>query len=171
MSDNLTYISGFFRFLSRPWWWKATGLILCPSARALFLLPHLILLFFCPLAIIRGVVKKRFEVYDRLEEAARRALEQEAAAKVAEERKKAEAELAAKAAEEAKAEQVAEQAADQKPEIDESGRETTDRLEDGSIAGEEAGSERAATAADTPGESGQNEPTEEAPPDAAEQEQ
>lgn len=126
------------------------------------------LLFLCPLAIIRGVVKKRFEVYDRLEEAARRALEQEAAAKVAEERKKAEAELAAKAAEEAKAEQ----AADQKPEIDESGRETTDKLEDGSIAGEEAGSERAATAADTPGESGQNEPTEEeAPPDAAEQEQ
>ena len=95
-------------------------------------------------------------------------MEQEAAAKVAEERKKAEAELAAKAAEEAKAEQ----AADQKPEIDESGRETTDKLEDGSIAGEEAGSERAATAADTPGESGQNEPTEEeAPPDAAEQEQ
>ncbi|CAH3183240.1 unnamed protein product [Porites evermanni] len=122
-------------------------------------------------AIIRDVVKKRFEVYDRLEEAARRALEQEAAAKVAEERKKAEAELAAKAAEEAKAEQVAEQAADQKPEVDESGRETTDKLEDGSIAGEEAGSERAATAADTPGESGQNEPTEEAPPDAAEQEQ
>ena len=98
-------------------------------------------------------------------------MEQEAAAKVAEERKKAEAELAAKTAEEAKAEQVAEQAADQKPEIDESGRETTDRLEDGSIVGEEAGSERAATAADTPGESGQNEPTEEAPPDAAEQEQ
>lgn len=129
-------------------------------------------LFSAPLAIIRDVVKKRFEVYDRLEEAARRALEQEAAAKVAEERKKAEAELAAKAAEEAKAEQVAEQAADQKPEIDESGRETTDKLEDGSIAGEEAGSERAATAADTPGESGQNEPTEEeAPPDAAEQEQ
>lgn len=171
MSDNLTYISGFFRFLSRPWCWNATGLVLCRSARALFLLHHLIFTFLCPLAIIRDVVKKRFEVYDRLEEAARRALEQEAAAKVAEERKKAEAELAAKTAEEAKAEQVAEQAADQKPEIDESGRETTDKLEDGSIAGEEAGSERAATAADTPGESGQNEPTEEAPPDAAEQEQ
>ena len=45
---------------------------------------------FYSVAIIRDVVQRRFEVYHKLEEAARLAVEQEAAAKAAEERKKAE---------------------------------------------------------------------------------
>lgn len=92
------------------------------------------------IAIIRDVVQKRFEVYNKLEEAARLAFEQEAAAKAAEERKKAE-EMAAKAEEAEKTE--------------------ADKPEDNSVAGEEGGSEPAPTA-DTPAESGQNEPAEEA---------
>lgn len=91
-------------------------------------------LFFNLTAIVREVVRKRFEVYTKLEEAARLALEQEAAAKAAEERKKAE-EMAAKAAEQA----------------------TTKENE---AEGDDGGSERATTA-DTPAESGQNEDGEE----------
>ena len=102
------------------------------------------------LAIIRDVVQKRFEVYHKLEEAARLALEQEAAAKAAEERKRAE-EMVTKAAEEAKAEETL------KSEQEVDGRETADKPEDDSVAGEEGGSEHAPTA-DTPAESGQNEP-------------
>lgn len=86
-------------------------------------------------AIIRDVVQKRFEAYHKLEEAARLALEQEAAAKAAEERKKAE-EMAAKAAEEAKTKE-----------------QERDRNED------EGGTEHTPTA-DTPAESGQNEDVE-----------
>ena len=113
---------------------------------------HLTLLpFILFLAIIRDVVQKRFEAYHKLEEAARLAVEQEAAAKAAEERKKAE-EIAAKAAEEAKAEEGG---------ADGDGRETANKPEDESVAGEEAGSERAPTG-DTPG---MNELTEEADPD------
>ena len=115
------------------------------------------------LAIIRDVVQKRFEVYHKLEEAARLAVEQEAAAKAAEERKKAE-EIAAKAAEEAKAEEG--EQGEQEGGAEGDGRETADKPEDDSVAGEEGGSEHAPTA-DTPGESGQNEPVE----DAAEPEQ
>ena len=92
-------------------------------------------IFFNFLAIIRDVVQKRFEVYHKLEEAARLALEQEAAAKAAEERKKAE-EIAAKAAEEAKTKE-----------------QERDRNED------EGGTEHTPTA-DTPAESGQNEDVE-----------
>lgn len=115
------------------------------------------------LAIIRDVVQKRFEVYHKLEEAARLAVEQEAAAKAAEERKKAE-EIAAKAAEEAKAEEG--EQGEQEGGAEGDGRETADKPEDDSVAGEEGGSEHAPTV-DTPGESGQNEPVE----DAAEPEQ
>lgn len=104
-------------------------------------------------AIIRDVVQKRFEAYHKLEEAARLAVEQEAAAKAAEERKKAE-EIAAKAAEEA-------EQGNQEGGADGDGRETADKAKDESVAGEEAGSERAPTG-DTPG---MNELTEEADPD------
>lgn len=92
-----------------------------------------IILVFFSTAIIRDVVQRRFEVYHKLEEAARLAVEQEAAAKAAEERKKAE-EIAAKAAaEEAKA-QAAEQG-EQESEAD--GRETADKPDEDSTAGEE----------------------------------
>lgn len=105
-------------------------------------------------AIIRDVVQRRFEVYHKLEEAARLAVEQEAAAKAAEERKKAE-EIAAKAAEEAKAE-AAEQG-EQEGEAEGDGRETADKPDEDSVAGEDGGSEPAPTA-DTPAESGPKDP-------------
>ena len=105
-------------------------------------------------AIIRDVVQRRFEVYHKLEEAARLAVEQEAAAKAAEERKKAE-EIAAKAAEEAKAE-AAEQG-EQEGEAEGDGRETADKPDEDSVAGEDGGSEPAPTAA-TPAESGPKDP-------------
>lgn len=114
-------------------------------------------------AIIRDVVQRRFEVYHKLEEAARLAVEQEAAAKAAEERKKAE-EIAAKAAaEEAKA-QAAEQG-DQEREAD--GRETADRPDEDSVAGEDGSGEAAPTVV-TPAESGPKDPE---PADDAEVEQ
>jgi len=113
-------------------------------------------------AIIRDVVRRRFEVYHKLEEAARLAVEQEAAAKAAEERKKAE-EIAAKAAaEEAKA-QAAEQG-DQEGEAD--GRETADKPDEDSVAGEDGSGE--AAPAVTPAESGPKDPE---PADDAEAEQ
>lgn len=120
-----------------------------------------VLLYFYFLAIIRDVVQKRFEVYHKLEEAARLALEQEAAAKAAEERKKAE-EMVAKAAEEAKAEET--EKSEQEGGAEGDGRETADKPEDDSVAGEEGGSEQAPTT-DTRAESGQNEPTEDAEPE------
>lgn len=102
-------------------------------------------------AIIRDVVQKRFEVYHKLEEAARLAAEQEAAARAAEERKIAE-EIAAKAAvEETKADEAGEQG-DQEAGVEGDGRETADKPEEDSVAGEDAGSEQAPTA-DTPAES------------------
>lgn len=114
-------------------------------------------------AIISDVVQRRFEVYHKLEEAARLAVEQEAAAKAAEERKKAE-EIAAKAAaEEAKA-QAAEQG-DQEREAD--GRETADRPDEDSVAGEDGSGEAAPTVV-TPAESGPKDPE---PADDAEVEQ
>lgn len=114
-------------------------------------------------AIIRDVVKKRFEVYHKLEEAARLAVEQEAAAKAAEERKKAE-EIAAKAAEEAKAE--AGEQGEREGGAEGDGGETADKPDEESVAGEDGGSERAPTA-DTPGETEQKDPE---PADDAEQE-
>lgn len=105
-------------------------------------------------AIIRDVVQKRFEVYHKLEEAARLAAEQEAAARAAEERKIAE-EIAAKASkaavEETKADEAGEQG-DQEAGVEGDGRETADKPEEDSVAGEDAGSEQAPTA-DTPAES------------------
>lgn len=102
-------------------------------------------------AIIRDVVQKRFEVYHKLEEAARLAAEQEAAARAAEERKIAE-EIAAKAAvEETKADEAGEQG-DQEAGVEGDGRETADKPEEDSVAGEDVGSEQAPTA-DTPAES------------------
>lgn len=101
-------------------------------------------------AIIRDVVKKRFEVYYKLEETGRLAVEQEAAARAAEERKKAE-EIAAKAVTEAKAEEAGEQG-DKDGAAEGDGRETADKPEEDSVAGEDAGSEQAPTA-DTPAES------------------
>lgn len=111
----------------------------------------LILSCFHFLAIIRDVVQKRFEVYHKLEEAARLAAEQEAAARAAEERKIAE-EIAAKASkaavEETKADEAGEQG-DQEAGVEGDGRETADKPEEDSVAGEDAGSEQAPTA-DTP---------------------
>ena len=115
-------------------------------------------------AIIRDVVKKRFEVYHKLEEAARLAVEQEAAAKAAEERKKAE-EIAAKAAEEAKAE--AGEQGEREGGAEGDGGETADKPDEESVAGEDGGSERAPTA-DTPGETEQKDPE---PADDADAEQ
>ena len=125
---------------------------------------HIVSFFlFYSVAIIRDVVQRRFEVYHKLEEAARLAVEQEAAAKAAEERKKAE-EIAAKAAaEEAKA-QAAEQG-DQEGEAD--GRETADRPDEDSVAGEDGSGEAAPTVV-TPAESGPKDPE---PADDAEVEQ
>ena len=88
-------------------------------------------------------------------------MEQEAAAKAAEERKKAE-EIAAKAAEEAKAAE-AEQAEQEGGVEGDSSRETVDKPEEDSVAGEEDSSEPAPNA-DTPAESGQNEPAEDPEP-------
>lgn len=88
-------------------------------------------------------------------------MEQEAAAKAAEERKKAE-EIAAKAAEEAKAAE-AEQAEQEGGVEGNSSRETVDKPEEDSVAGEEDSSEPAPTA-DTPAESGQNEPADDPEP-------
>ena len=127
----------------------------------------LILSCFHFLAIIRDVVQKRFEVYHKLEEAARLAAEQEAAARAAEERKIAE-EIAAKAAvEETKADEAGEHG-DQEAGVEGDGRETADKPEENSVAGEDAGSEQAPTA-DTPAESvpKESEPAEDA---AAEEE-
>ena len=90
-------------------------------------------------------------------------MEQEAAAKAAEERKKAE-ELAAKAAaEEAKAQ--AAQQGDQEGEADR--RETADKPDEDSVAGED-GSSEAVPAVVTPAESGPKDPE---PADDAEVEQ
>lgn len=141
----------FWRRLLSPWLSKKC----LPLAKFLFsfnkmFLPffYIILVFFST-AIIRDVVQRRFEVYHKLEEAARLAVEQEAAAKAAEERKKAE-EIAAKAAaEEAKA-QTAEQG-EQESETD--GRETADKPEEDSTAREEP-----APSVVTPAESVQKDP-------------
>lgn len=132
--------------------------------RAMFLtfVSYFSFFLFDSAAIIRDVVRRRFEVYHKLEEAARLAVEQEAAAKAAEERKKAE-EIAAKAAaEEAKA-QAAEQG-DQEGEAD--GRETADKPDEDSVAGEDGSGE--AAPAVTPAESGPKDPE---PADDAEAEQ
>lgn len=128
----------FWRRLLSPWLSKKCSLLasFLISFNKMFLpffnIIFIILVFFST-AIIRDVVQRRFEVYHKLEEAARLAVEQEAAAKAAEERKKAE-EIAAKAAaEEAKA-QAAEQG-EQESEAD--GRETADKPDEDSTAGEE----------------------------------
>ena len=129
---------------------------------------HQVLIFFCETsltfdsffsfflfdsaAIIRDVVQRRFEAYHKLEEAARLAVEQEAAAKAAEERKKAE-EIAAKAAAEQAKAQAAEQG-DQEGEGD--GRETADKPDEDGVVGEDGSGE--AAPAVTPAESGPKDP-------------
>ena len=124
----------FWRRLLSPWLSKKC----LPLSRFLFsfkmFLPFFYIIFvFFSTAIIRDVVQRRFEVYHKLEEAARLAVEQEAAAKAAEERKKAEEVAAKTAAEEAKA-QAPEQG-EQESEAD--GRETADKPDEDSTAGEE----------------------------------
>ena len=89
-------------------------------------------------------------------------MEQEAAARAAEERKKAE-EIAAKAAADEATAQAAEQG-EQEGEAD--GRETAEKPDEESVAGEDGSSEPAATAV-TPAESGPKGPE---PADDAEQE-
>ena len=129
----------------------------------IFVLYSFSFFLFYSAAIIRDVVQRRFEIYHKLEEAARLAVEQEAAAKAAEERKKAE-EIAAKAAaEEAKAQ--AAQQGDREGEAD--GRETADKPDEDSVAGEDGSGEAAPTVV-TPAESGPKDPE---PADDAEVEQ